>query len=195
MAVGRFLLTEETLHYLKDQGLRGDLLDSVRVLVGESYSTEQELLEALYRLRLPPDNNREAALILRGADNHFKQAISLLVRAFANQIKGDIEKALSLYQESLTVFPTAEGHTYRAWALSLLERYQEAIDECRQAIELDPDFGNPYNDIGSYYIAQRRYDEAIGWLEKAIRASRYKFRHYPHLSLGRIYEMRGDPHR
>ena len=32
---------------------------------------------------------------------------------------------------------------------------------------MDPDFGNPYNDIGAYLIEMGRLDEAIPWLEKA----------------------------
>ncbi|PYT19246.1 MAG: hypothetical protein DMG58_36765, partial [Acidobacteria bacterium] len=33
------------------------------------------------------------------------------------------------------------GHTFRGWALSYLGRQDEATEECKQAIELDPDFG------------------------------------------------------
>jgi len=54
----------------------------------------------------------------------------------------------------------------------------EAIAECKRAIEVDPEFGNPYNDIGSYLIALGRHDEAIPWLEQAIVAPRYDPRHY-----------------
>jgi tetratricopeptide (TPR) repeat protein len=28
----------------------------------------------------------------------------------------------------------------------------DAIAECKKAVELDPDLGNPYNDIGAYLI-------------------------------------------
>ena len=50
--------------------------------------------------------------------------------------------------------PTAEAHTFLGWAYSFLGDYESAITECRNAIELDPDFGNPYNDIGAYLIQQ-----------------------------------------
>lgn len=52
--------------------------------------------------------------------------------------------------------------------------------------------GNPYNDIGSYLINLGKYDEAVYWLEKAIRASDYEPRHYPYFNLGRVYEKKGD---
>jgi Tfp pilus assembly protein PilF len=64
-------------------------------------------------------------------------------------------------------------------------RHEDAIAECRRAIAADPDFGNPYNDIGAYLIELGRYEEAIPWLRKAMTAKRYEPRHYPHANLGR----------
>ena len=68
----------------------------------------------------------------------------------------------------------------------------EAIEECKRAIEVDPTFGNPYNDIGAYLIQQGKLDEAIPWLEQATRAERYEARAFPWANLGRIYAARGD---
>jgi tetratricopeptide (TPR) repeat protein len=56
----------------------------------------------------------------------------------------------------------------------------------------DPDFGNPYNDIGSYLIALGKHREAIPWLQRAIRAPRYQPRQFPHCNLGVLYEELGD---
>ena len=68
---------------------------------------------------------------------------------------------------------------------------EEAIDEGLRAIEIDPDFGNPYNDIGVYLMQQRKLDEAIPWLEKAKQARRYEPRQFPFMNLGRIYLQQG----
>jgi Tfp pilus assembly protein PilF len=68
----------------------------------------------------------------------------------------------------------------------------EAIEECNLAIEVDPDFGNPYNDIGAYLIDKKEYDSAIAWLEKAKTAKRYEAAFYPYFNLGRVYEARRD---
>jgi tetratricopeptide (TPR) repeat protein len=35
-----------------------------------------------------------------------------------------------------------------------------------RAIELDPKYGSPYNNIGNYFIRSGRPKEAIEWLEK-----------------------------
>jgi Tfp pilus assembly protein PilF len=73
------------------------------------------------------------------------------------------------------------------WTYSFQGRLDDAIAECQKAIYVDPDFGNPYNDIGAYLIQQGKLDEAIPWLEKALQSRRYESYHYPHYNLGRVY--------
>ncbi|MCC6177514.1 MAG: tetratricopeptide repeat protein [Chloroflexi bacterium] len=103
-----------------------------------------------------------------------------------------VDAAIALYTRSIDLFPTAEAYTFRGWAYSFQGRIVDAIAECERAIEVDPTYGNPYNDIGAYLIQQGDYDGAIPWLERAIRAERYQARAYPWANLGRIYAMRGE---
>ncbi|HEX4336614.1 MAG TPA: tetratricopeptide repeat protein [Polyangiaceae bacterium] len=107
------------------------------------------------------------------------------------QTRRELPEAIRLYRESLATFPTAEAHTFLGWALSWQGDVDGAIRECKQAIEVDPDFGNPYNDIGVYLIEKGELEAAIPWLEQAQRAKRYEPRHFPHLNLGRIYASTG----
>ncbi len=111
-------------------------------------------------------------------------------RAYARQMKGELDEAVELYKKSIEVLPTAEAHTFLGWTYSFMGRPQDAIVECHRAIEVDPDFGNPYNDIGAYLIEQGALDEAIPWLEKATRAPRYESYCFPHFNLGRVYEQK-----
>ena len=119
-----------------------------------------------------------------------KLALEYFQRAYESQVNGDYDQALALYTQSIEAYPTAEAYTFRGWTYSFLGNYDQAIAECLQAIKVDPDFGNPYNDIGAYLIEQDKPDEAIPWLEKATRAPRYDARCYPHFNLGRIYELK-----
>lgn len=120
-----------------------------------------------------------------------RKAVELLEQAYREQMGGNLEEAIRLYQGSLVCFPTAEAHTFLGWTYSFLERYDDAIDECKKAIAVDPEFGNPYNDIGSYLIKLGELDAAIPWLERATTAARYEPRHYPHCNLGRVYRAKG----
>ena len=113
-------------------------------------------------------------------------------QAYSAQMSGRLDEAIDLYQASLAICPTAEAHTFLGWVYSMQKRWEDAIACCHRAIAVDPDFGNPYNDIGAYLIELGRLDEAIEWLERAKHAVRYEPRHFPHVNLGRIHAMRHD---
>ncbi len=103
----------------------------------------------------------------------------------------DLEGAVRLYTKSIEVCPTAEAYTFRGWAYQGMGRLDDAIAECKRAIEVDPSYGNPYNDIGAYLMAKGELDEAVEWLERAKSAPRYEPRHFPHMNLGRLYAAKG----
>ncbi|MBI3015110.1 MAG: tetratricopeptide repeat protein [Candidatus Tectomicrobia bacterium] len=107
--------------------------------------------------------------------------------AYEFHIRGEIEEAIDLYKKSLEIEPSAQAYTFLGWAYSHQGNLEEAIKRCFQAIELDPEFGNPWNDIGAYYIQQGRLEEAIPYLKQAMTAKNYEAYHYPHCNLGRIY--------
>ncbi|MBC7543223.1 MAG: tetratricopeptide repeat protein [Candidatus Sericytochromatia bacterium] len=113
-------------------------------------------------------------------------------QAYGRQAQGALEEAIGLYQQSLALYPTAEAHTFLGWAYSFIGRYDDAIAECERAIAVDPEFGNPYNDIGAYLIELDRPTEAIEHLQRALVAKRYDCYHYAHFNLGRVYEASGD---
>lgn len=113
-------------------------------------------------------------------------------KAYELQMAGDFQQAIEFYTKSIAAFPTAEAYTFRGWTYSFLGDYERAIAECREAIQLNPEFGNPYNDIGAYLIEQGKWEEAIPWFEKAMQAKHYEARCYPHFNLGRVYEHKRD---
>ena len=107
------------------------------------------------------------------------------------QMAQEFDQAIRLYKESIALYPTADAHTYLAWAYSFKGRLNDAIAQCEIAIQLDPEFGNPYNDIGVYLMQQQKLDDAIPWLERAKNARRYEPRHFPYINLGRVYLTKG----
>ncbi|MCC7361389.1 MAG: tetratricopeptide repeat protein [Anaerolineales bacterium] len=116
----------------------------------------------------------------------------LFQRAYQLQQRGKLADAIRLYKESLAHYPTAEAHTYLGWTYARLHRYEAAIEACHNAIALDAEFGNPYNDIGVYYIELGWWREASAWFEKAIAAPRYDNREFAHFNLGRVHEHLGQ---
>jgi Tfp pilus assembly protein PilF len=128
------------------------------------------------------------------SDTTFSMAEALLAlarelweKAYEQQMQGDLELAVQLYKRSIEMHPTPEAYTFLGWTYHFQGKIEQAIAECKKAIALDPDYGNPYNDIGAYLIEQGRPDDAIQWLEKAISSTRYDAYHYAWYNLGRVY--------
>jgi Tfp pilus assembly protein PilF len=119
-----------------------------------------------------------------------EDARSAFERGYRAQMAGRLHEAIEEYRRSIAVHATAEAHTFLGWALSFQGRTEDAIAQCRIAIEVDPNFGNPYNDIGAYLIELDRLDEAVPWLERAKTAPRYEPRHYPYFNLARVHVRR-----
>jgi Tfp pilus assembly protein PilF len=120
-----------------------------------------------------------------------RKARDLFKQAYEAQMGGELDEAAQLYSESIQTYATAEAHTFLGWTFSFMGRTDDAIEECHRAIEVDPDFGNPYNDIGAYLIEKGDLVSAGPWLERAMQAPRYQSYYYPHFNLGRVYEQRG----
>lgn len=121
-----------------------------------------------------------------------QRAQALWQQAYRAQMDGRLADAIQLYKQSIAVHPTAEAYTFLGWTYSMLDLTERAIELCKQAIEVDPGFGNPYNDIGAYLIELERWEEAIPWLEEATAAPRYESPQFAFMNLGRVYEHLGD---
>lgn len=125
-------------------------------------------------------------------DDRKRVSVKYFQKAFEAQSHGEMDMAVVLYQKSIEAFPTPEALTFLGWALSFLGKFEEAIKVCEKAIQLDPDFGNPYNDIGVYLTELNKLDDAIPYLERATKARRYDSHHYAHYNLGRVFEKKGQ---
>lgn len=106
------------------------------------------------------------------------------------QEAGDIEDAAAYFQMSVDLYPTAEAYTFLGHTMAARGCWNEAITQCECAIVLNPDLGNPYNDIAVYLIELNRLDEALEYLDRALTAPLYDCRNYPHYHRGRILERK-----
>jgi protein-L-isoaspartate O-methyltransferase len=111
--------------------------------------------------------------------------------AYILQSLGELDDAEDLYLRSLALFPTSEGHTFLGWTYSFMGDPERAIAECKRAIETDPSFGNPFNDIGAYLLELAKPADAIPWLKQALESTRYCCYFYAHTNLARAYALQG----
>lgn len=120
-----------------------------------------------------------------------EKARQAFLRGYHLQMEGSLKEAIVAYKQSLRYEETAEAHTFLGWALSHQDELEKAIDRCHRAIQVDPDFGNPYNDIGVYQLKRGNLEEARQWFKEALQAPRYENYCFPHFNLGRIHLHRG----
>ncbi|MEO7141996.1 MAG: tetratricopeptide repeat protein [Bryobacteraceae bacterium] len=121
------------------------------------------------------------------SDGRAAAALEMFEQAHRAQMQGLLDLAVKLYRQSIALSPTAEAYTFLGWTYHFQGKTHEAIEQCKNAIVIDPAYGNPYNDIGAYLIDLCEWDEAVSWLERAIASRRYDAYHYPWYNLGRVY--------
>jgi tetratricopeptide (TPR) repeat protein len=116
-----------------------------------------------------------------------RRATDLWRSALSTHLDGDPETAIKMYRISLSVRETAEAYTYMAWAFSHYGDLDLAIRLCKQAIDVDPTFGNAYNDMGAYLVEAGLGPSAETWFQSAKVALRYQTPQFPFLNLARLY--------
>lgn len=128
---------------------------------------------------------------MRTTANRKVEARRVFRQGYRAQQSGDYELAVNLYIKSVALSPTAEVHILLGSAFRILGKTEQALAECKRAVEIDPECGEGDNDIGECLFDLQRLDEAIPWFERAIKAKRFKARHLAYFNLGRVYIAKG----
>lgn len=102
------------------------------------------------------------------------------------------QEALAAFEKANELKETSEILTLMGWALSQLNQVERAKGLCLQAIKLDPDYGPPYNDLGTYLLNEGQATEALKWFELAKKAALNQNKEYPFINAGRAYLAKKD---
>ncbi len=122
-----------------------------------------------------------------------RRAEGLLERGRVAVETGDYVTALHEFRAAAYVCRNPASLTNWGSMEHCLGDTQRAIELCHEAIALDPDWGSPYNNIGSYLVAMQRTDEAIPWFKRAAASKHFDgSRHVPHINLGKVFLARKD---
>lgn len=117
-------------------------------------------------------------------DDDFREAYRL-------HMAGHVEASVAFYKKSLSGHPSAEAHTCLGWAYAMLGRLDDAIDACREAVKLDPEFGNGWNDLGAYLLERNELGAAEFYLRRATEADQYATRELAWFNLARLKLRQG----
>ena len=94
---------------------------------------------------------------------------ALLTIAYAYDLSGDSDKALSTYQTALEKDPNNKDLWFNlARLLFMQEKYDEAIDGFKKVLDSDPNDFDTYMNIGNAYLKLEKFSEAVPYYEKAV---------------------------
>ncbi len=102
------------------------------------------------------------------------------------------QDAFNAFEKAAELKETSEVLTLMGWALSQMNQIEKAKGLCLRAIKLDPDYGPPYNDLGTYLLNEGQATEALKWFELAKNASLNQNKEYPYINSGRAYLAKKD---
>jgi superkiller protein 3 len=78
------------------------------------------------------------------------------------------------FRKRLAIKESPQHFVFLAHVMMEKRQYDDAIDNCRKAVELDESFEEAYLNLGVAYRHKKRFDDAIGAFQKAIELdSRY----------------------
>ncbi len=89
--------------------------------------------------------------------------------------------------KALNYKETAEAYNLIGWTYSLEKQFETAKNFCLKAIKVDPAYGAPYNDLGSYLLSEGETQESLKWFELAKNSRNYQNREYPYINAGRAF--------
>jgi TolB-like protein/class 3 adenylate cyclase/Flp pilus assembly protein TadD len=126
------------------------------------------------------------ALDDKSAEAHTALAMALWLYDY------DFEQSRIEFQRAIGLNPNyVTAHMwYGTWCAVSLGRFEEAVAEVQRALELDPLSLICNTDLGSVFIATRRYGLALEQLRKTVELDQNFY--YVHQLLGEALELNGD---
>lgn len=117
------------------------------------------------------DLEQAEAAYTRGLEREIDSENRVILYTNRGQVyadKGDLESALSDFNEALRLDPTnARGYASRCKMYRLKGELDMALADCNKALELDPDYAWAYSERGLVYKDRDELDEALADYDRA----------------------------
>jgi len=96
-----------------------------------------------------------------GAEAHRMYSIYLASLGNADHAVLEIRRAQQLDPLSLNI------NTSAGWVFNYTRQYEQAMEQCRKALEIDPDYVSAHDCLGESYLAEGMSDQAIAEFRRA----------------------------
>jgi len=99
-------------------------------------------------------------------------------------------KELLTVQEKADAYP--DFHFLAGITYTELEDSDKAVKHFRQAVEIKPDFGEAWNNLGQVHATNQQWDKAIQAFERALEIQTYFTPEFPAFNLATVYKAQGE---
>lgn len=108
--------------------------------------------------------------------------------------EGRFPAAMQNYTEAEALDPNNPELKFRiAWLYAdYFQRLEDAIRYYQEAIRLKKDYSEAYNNLGTVYMRQKRWDDAIAMFQKALENLYYATPEMAYYNLARAHEEKGE---
>jgi len=153
--------------------------------LGTCYERNEDVNKAIACYKEILDRNKEFVPALRRM---------MYVYSYMSNENGDLEQcamAVDYATQFIALTDAAEGYLERGNLYIDLYELNKAVEDCKKAIELDPDAYYAYNNLGCALLKLRRVQEAIVPLKQAIAMDPDRD-HLPYLNLAECCVLTGE---
>ncbi|OZH54336.1 hypothetical protein AFK68_11600 [Hydrocoleum sp. CS-953] len=116
-------------------------------------------------------NNITPQANLPGINPEDMETYMVVAETYFNQKKW--QQAITVTQQIIQVKPEAKAYKIRGNSLQALGKLKEALDSYNKALEIKPDFGEVYANIGTIFAQQKQWEQAIQNYRRAIAIKPY----------------------
>ncbi len=160
---------------------------------------DPELITLLAEIRIDQRRYREALHLLQDADDiGGPSAERATFTGLVAVVGGRLDLAEPEFREAIRLNPRyAPAHYYLGRLLYTQNRFNEAIQETKEAISLDPSLVRAYDNLGLCFEAKQQVETAERWYLKAIRWDNLAARpsEWPQLDLASMLIRNGQTKR
>ena len=144
----------------------------LRQAVADQDATIDKLKDQIKKLtaegKLSGKREREKITQEVAAEDKIFLANQKLDEAQKNFYAHNYDAAIKLCDESIKIQPTARAYCGRGGAYGVLQNFNKTVEDCTQAIKLDPNYAMAYTNRGAAYGNLDNYQAAMADMNKAI---------------------------
>lgn len=108
---------------------------------------------------------------------------------------GDLDRAEFYFRSFLEMEDSCEAYFYMGLIMGQRNMLEEALEFYYKSVVINPEYGNPCNEIGIILLRMGKDKDAVFWLKKSIRCQRNDAPHISFFNLATLYKMWNRPER